>query len=129
MRLRLEFPSGLPAFEDQHKFSLDAHPRQAPLHELRSESTPLFFYLLPIHAIDPAYEIDLSAADRTQLRLEETASLLAFAILTTGENSPPTANLLAPVVVNPSNGRAVQAVRADARYSHQHPLGPVMSCL
>jgi len=34
----------------------------------------------------------------------------------------PTANLLAPVVVNVANLKAVQAVMADSGYSHQHAL-------
>ena len=36
----------------------------------------------------------------------------------------PTANLLAPVVINRASGRAVQAVRSDRVYSHKHPLLP-----
>jgi flagellar assembly factor FliW len=36
----------------------------------------------------------------------------------------PTANLLAPIVVNLRNRRAVQAVAAESDYSHQHALMP-----
>ena len=46
---------------------------------------------------------------------------LALAILTVAEGGL-TANLLAPVVVNLANRRAVQAIRPDGRHSHAHPL-------
>jgi flagellar assembly factor FliW len=34
----------------------------------------------------------------------------------------PTANLLAPVIVNLKSLKAVQAVAQEGSYSHQHPL-------
>ncbi len=34
-----------------------------------------------------------------------------------------TANLLAPVVIHRTSNRGVQAIRVDACYSHQHPVG------
>jgi flagellar assembly factor FliW len=36
----------------------------------------------------------------------------------------PTANLLAPLVINMRNLKAVQAVAAESGYSHQHVLLP-----
>jgi flagellar assembly factor FliW len=38
------------------------------------------------------------------------------------EHRSPTANLLAPIVVNLKTHRAIQAIQADSGYSHQHPL-------
>jgi flagellar assembly factor FliW len=43
-------------------------------------------------------------------------------VITAGEDSPPTANLLAPVVINLNSGRAVQAVRSDSVYSHKKAI-------
>jgi flagellar assembly factor FliW len=124
MRLRLHFPEGLPAFESQHDFRLEAHDPAAMLFELRAESSDLSFYLLPVTLLDRNYDLALSDSDRTALGFEEPHELLALALVTLAENLPPTANLLAPVVVDLATGRGVQAVRDDARYSHQHPLIP-----
>jgi flagellar assembly factor FliW len=41
---------------------------------------------------------------------------------------PLTANLLAPVFINLRTHTGVQAVRADRRYSHRHPLGERLKC-
>jgi len=67
-----------------------------------------------------ALGIEASGASRDQL--------LCLAVVTAYDDSPPTANLLAPVVVNLANGSAVQSVRYGAAYSHMHPLKPVVAC-
>jgi flagellar assembly factor FliW len=115
--LQLEFPHGLPAFESQKRFRLI---ERRPLLFLESETTPeLSFLLLPVGLIEPAYELALSDDDRATLGPGSDSALLCLAVITTAEDSPPTANLLAPVVINPLSGRAVQAVRSDSTYSHK----------
>jgi flagellar assembly factor FliW len=49
--------------------------------------------------------------------------VLCLAVLSIRPEGP-TANLLAPVVVNLRNRLAVQAVAPDSEYSHRHPLPP-----
>jgi len=123
MRLRLQFPHGLPAFESHHSFRLESNDHTAPLFDLRSESSELSFCLLPVALLDPGYQLALTDLDRAALLYEPPHELLSLAMLTLGEDSPPTANLLAPVVIDLATGRAVQTVRDDTRYSHQHPVG------
>jgi flagellar assembly factor FliW len=116
----VEFPNGIPAFETERRFRLID---REPLLFLESETNPeLSFLLLPIALIDPDYRVALAAEDRAVLDLSTESSLLCLAIITAAEDSPPTANLLAPVVINLDCGRAVQAVRSDRVYSHNHPL-------
>ena len=132
MTIKLEFPHGLPAFETEKRFRLTQSLERAPLLFLESETTPgLSFLLLPLAAIDPGYRLSLSAEDREIInapiahgKAGNDANLVCLAVLTAGEDSPPTANLLAPVVFNRASGRAVQAVRSDRVYSHKHPLLP-----
>jgi flagellar assembly factor FliW len=117
---QLEFPHGLPAFEKERRFRLIDRD---PLLFLESEANPeLSFLLLPIALIDPDYRLALSQEDRKTIAASNEASLLCLAVITAAEDTPPTANLLAPVVVNLDCGRAVQAVRSDTVYSHKHPL-------
>src|SRR5258707_7301840 len=113
----LEFPHGLPAFETEKQFRLIDRD---PLLFLESETHPeLSFLLLPVALIDPHYQLALSPEDRETIGATEGSSLMCLAVITAAEDSPPTANLLAPVVVNPESGRAVQAVRSDSLYSHK----------
>jgi flagellar assembly factor FliW len=116
----LEFPHGIPAFETERRFRLID---REPLLFLESETNPeLSFLLLPIALIDPDYHLSISAEDRETIGASEASDLLCLAVITAAEDLPPTANLLAPVVVNLDSGRAVQSVRSDRVYSHKKTL-------
>jgi len=116
----LEFPNGIPAFESERRFRLTD---REPLLFLESENNKeVSFLLLPVALIDSDYRLSLTAEDRALLNASAESRLLCLAVLTAAEDSPPTANLLAPVVVNLDCGRAVQAVRSDSVYSHKHLL-------
>jgi len=116
----LAFPYGIPAFEAERRFRLID---RKPLQFLESETNPgLSFLLLPVTLVDPDYRLALSAEDRETLGVTAESRLLCLAVITAAEDLPPTANLLAPVVVNLDTLRAVQAVRSDRVYSHKQPL-------
>jgi flagellar assembly factor FliW len=124
-----EFPHGLPAFEDQTRFLPIERPGYSPIVFLQSLLQPeLCFLTLPVQILIPDYRLNTAAEDLMALGLGTEAQpgigeeVLCLAILSVTGNQPPTANLLAPVVVNLKNRRAVQAVRLDSVYSHQHPL-------
>jgi len=125
----LEFPRGLPGFESSRRFALVEPTGLSPLVCLQSlDSADLCFWAAPVEAIDPNYCLELSDEDARLLGLNPRdltatpSKILCLAILCAPENRPPTANLLAPVVVSLRTRMAVQAVRSDARYSHRHPL-------
>jgi len=48
--------------------------------------------------------------------------VLCLAIVNIQHGGPTTANLLAPVVVNRRNSKAIQALSLNQKYSHQTPL-------
>ena len=120
------FPQGLPGFEDQNRFLLIERAPLAPIMFLQSLRVPeLCFLAVSVWVADPQYQVGVTSADLEMLALsrqpepgDETACL---AILSSGGQSF-TANLLAPVVMNTRTRTALQAVRADARYSHCYPL-------
>ena len=126
--LEIEFPAGLPAFECEHRFLAIKHPRTQPLILLQSMSTPgLCFPALPVAAVDPAYHLQMSVEDLRVLGLAEsgeaaTSDLVVLALVVIGGNGRISANLMSPVVVNRANARAVQAVRWDGAYLHNHPV-------
>jgi flagellar assembly factor FliW len=114
----LHFPAGLPGFESRTRFLL---MERAPLIALQSLDTPdLCFLAMPVEAIQPDYQLAMTPEDQRTLSL--TAPPLSLAILSATTAGNWTANLLAPVVINREARRALQAVRADSRYSHQHPI-------
>jgi len=126
----IEFPRALPGFEERHRFLPVQIPLTAPLVFLQSVDEPsLCFPTLPVLAVDPHYQLQMMEEDRelVGLPLDRQPRLgnevLCLAVLSLRETGP-TANLLAPVVVNLSNYRAVQALAPDSNYSHQHALVP-----
>lgn len=123
------FPEGLPAFEEEREFLLIEPPSMAPVIFLQSLRRPeLAFITLPVGRIEPDYRFTIEPEDLAALGLPEgepseaAADLLCLAIVTIAADRPPTANLLAPVVINMKNRRARQVIQSGADYSHQHPL-------
>jgi len=119
----VEFPLGLPGFEECRRFAGLQHPAHAGLIFLQSLERPdLCFPALPVKSLRPDYELALAAEDREALGMEEAGAavlgrdLAALAILSFVEGQEPSANLLAPVVIHVKTRRAVQAIRPDDRY-------------
>lgn len=123
-----EFPAGLPAFEEERVLRFVPPERPAPLLVLESPRTggPQFL-VIPVALIEPDYELELSAEDRTVLGWEAGDALAVLAVVAL-EEAGVTANLLAPVVLNARTRRGVQAVRWDTKYSHGHRLTGVPGC-
>jgi flagellar assembly factor FliW len=126
----LEFPRGVPGFEELRLFLLLQFDDSKPLVFVQSLDDPsLCFVTLPVLAADPQYRLQMSREDREQVGLPLTSALrigqdvLCLTVLSLKESGP-TANLLAPLVVNISNLKAVQAIATDSDYSHQHELLP-----
>lgn len=121
------FPYGLPGFEHEHAFLFLKQPHTEPLLFLQSLGNPqLCFILLPILVIEENYKVNLDAEDLAALHFPPGRQprigeeILCAAIVSTGEE--PTANLMAPVVVNLKEQIGLQAIQADSPYSHRHPL-------
>ena len=132
----LEFPNGLPGFEQQRRFVTLTFPHTRPLVFLQSlDDAALCFITLPVLAIDRNYHLVVSEEDlksvglapKRQPRIGEDVACLAVLRLQPGNA---TANLLAPVVINIRPLKAVQAIAPDCRYSHQHVLqaAEAMAC-
>ena len=126
----LEFPRGLPGFENRHRFVALGFSDSAPLVFLQSlEDADLCLITLPVLAIDPAYRLEINPDDVEELGLPAGSEprigkeVLCVAVLSIRETGP-TANLLAPVVVHLGSNRAVQCIMPEGRYSLQHELQP-----
>jgi flagellar assembly factor FliW len=125
---QIDFPAGLPGFEDRRRFLALQLPDTNPLVFLQSLEDPdLCFMTLPVLSVESRYRLRLCGEDLGRLGFTGGRQprigidVLCLAMLSI-RASGPTANLLAPVVVNVANLKAVQAVMADSGYSHQHAL-------
>jgi flagellar assembly factor FliW len=138
----LTFAAGLPGFENQTRFALVEQPSLTPIVFLQSlEREELCFVAAPVEALLANYDLAVTSDDLERLALTTSRQpspgreVLCLALLCAvgndlaasndpaAKNGPVTANLLAPLVVNLETRAAVQAVRADTRYSHRHVLG------
>jgi len=132
-----DFPAGLPAFTDEKHFVAIELRQHSPLIFLQSLAQPaLCFLAFPILVVDRGYRLamapdDLRALDLSADRQPDLAAEVAvLALLSLRDGLPVTANLMAPIVVNLKTRRALQAIRQDSEYSHQHPieLRPEATC-
>jgi len=130
----LEFPRGLPGFDSRKRFVAVRFVESDPLVYLqRLEDPSLCFITAPVQAVDPKYRLKINSEDIEQLGLPLARQprigedVLALTVVSIRESGP-TANLLAPVLVNLQNRKDVQAVSEEHGYSHQHVLLPEESC-
>jgi flagellar assembly factor FliW len=127
-----DFPAGLPAFLNEKRFVPIESAQHSPLLFLQSMIQPgLCFLALPIQVVDAEYRLAVSredlvsldlSADRQPLLESEVAVLV---LLSLHDGISATANLMAPIVVNLKTRSALQAIRQDSVYSHQHPIAHV----
>lgn len=124
----IQFPQGIPAFEEEKDFVVIPLGAQSPFVTLQSVQTPSvgFMAAYPYH-FKPNYAFDLEQEDLQQLQIEKSEDVLVYAILTlkdTLENS--TMNLLAPVAINVKKQIGKQVVlHENAEHPLRYPLKPL----
>jgi flagellar assembly factor FliW len=126
----VRFPAGLPGFEEESEFLVLEPPESAPMVFLQSlKRASLCFLALPIQVIAPDYALATTSEDFDALgfppggRPAAGGDITCLAIIVVTENGRISANLLAPILINPARRLGLQAIRADSVYSHQHPVG------
>ncbi|RXH53646.1 flagellar assembly protein FliW [Kurthia gibsonii] len=124
----IQFPQGIPAFEEEKEFVVIPLGAQSPFVTLQSVQTPSvgFMAAYPYH-FKTNYAFDLEQEDLQQLQIEKSEDVLVYAILTlkdTLENS--TMNLLAPVAINVKKQIGKQVVlHENAEHPLRYPLKPL----
>jgi flagellar assembly factor FliW len=123
------FPDGIPAFEQEKRFLALRQPINEPMVFLQSLANPeLCFATLPALSACPGYRLSMAPEDLDALGLETGRQpaigrdVLCLTILSLEENAPPTANLLAPIVVNIRTLRGRQTIQTECPYSHREVL-------
>ena len=129
--LIVQFPEGLPGFEDQKQFAFlpyTVDEDNSPFAYMQSVQDPDLTLLLA----DPFlffkhYSLDLNDEDAVQLGLsdsEETAGV--YGVVAVPEKiEQMTVNLVAPIVVNWKEQKGMQIILNRSPYSTKHRLFPL----
>lgn len=122
---RLEFAVPPPGMLDLRHFTLTPLDEVGFLFALRSDDDPgVRLFLVPPGPYFPDYAPRLDAETLGTLGTDADVEPVFLAVVHPGQDGqPPTANLLAPVVVNPSTGVALQVVLDSDEWPLRAPLG------
>jgi flagellar assembly factor FliW len=107
------FSIGVLGFPEVRRYVMLDHGRNTPLKWLQAVDKPeLAFPMVPATDLVEDYHITVSPDDLAALAMESTDELLAFVILTIPNGAPErtTANLKAPIVMNPTTHLARQVL-------------------
>ena len=117
--LVLEFPSGIPGFESHRRFILIASADLSPLGCLKAvDSSDVSFLVIDPRLLLMNYDITLSDFERARIGAGPDEPLLWLAIVTITQKEA-TANLRAPVVINPATMIGCQVIRENDQYPVQ----------
>ena len=106
-------------FPESQRFILRPHGKESPFLWLQSLDNPeLAFVMITPTLLIPAYRPEIPAQDLEELKIEDPQQLELMVILTIpkGHIEEMTANLLGPVVINPSKRIAKQVLLDPNRY-------------
>lgn len=120
----LTFVEPPPGMATLTRFDLTALDETGFLFALRSlELAGVRLFVIPPQAYFEGYAPEVSATVRTALGLDATTQPVMLAVVHPGGDEPTTANLLAPIVVNPVTGAAAQVVLDGDEWPLRAPLG------
>lgn len=121
----IEFPAGIPGFPDMRKYVLIENSEGRIFHIMQSVDDPALAFVL----IDPAlfvadYKAEVATDEVAELQIGPDDEAVVLAIVTVPRDNPAamTANLQAPIVLNPRTRLGRQVVLADSPYGIRHPL-------
>jgi flagellar assembly factor FliW len=121
--LVVEFPSGIPGFESYRRFVLIASADLSPLGCLKAvDASDVSFLVIDPNLLALNYDLTLSEFERARIGASADEPLLWLAIVTITEKEA-TANLRAPVVINPSKMIGCQVIRDNDQYPVQFAIG------
>jgi flagellar assembly factor FliW len=120
----LSFPEGMPGFERHHRYALLQDARLAPFFWLQSLHDPLVgFLVIPPGLLVRDYEFDIADPDVELLELSDPSQARVLTILVVPEDvRAMTANLQAPIIVNPQKRLARQVILTDERFPLRYPV-------
>ena len=121
-RQKILFPVGLFGYETIQDYVL-LESEQQPFYWLQSvDVEQVAFILVNPFLFRPDYEVDISDDELKEIGLIDPKEALIFAIVTSPEEGPATANLQGPLVINRKTRMGMQGVLADSRWKTKHDI-------
>jgi flagellar assembly factor FliW len=119
----IDFPLGVPGFEQCRHFVLVQGPDVAPFQVLHALEGPgASFLVIDPRLTLPQYRSVLSQTDLMRLGANESSLLLWLAIVTLDQDERAFVNLRAPIVVNPERMLGYQVMPHNSLYPLRHLL-------
>jgi flagellar assembly factor FliW len=119
------FPDGLPGYEGMRLFALLDLPETAPLRMLHAVNAPEpCFLVVDPKSVLPGYRCEIASADRLRLGASDESVLLWLAIVMVHQNGDVSANLRAPIVINPERMVGRQVMPSGCVYPVHQVIAP-----
>ena len=121
----LSFAGGIPAFEHLQEFFLHPIPENPAFTWLQAAADPeVAFLLADPFLFFPGYAVELPAGVQEELDIKQPADALVYAVVTIpdGDIRRATANLVGPMVINPTARRGMKIILDGTKYTTRHPL-------
>lgn len=118
------FQEGLPGFPEARRFALLEHSPESPFHWLQSvDDGALAFVVMDPILLDEKYLEAIPREALAELGLEEAAKAAVLVIVNIQRASRTiTANLLAPIIINPQNKSGKQIILLGSGYQIKQPI-------
>ncbi|MGE5543437.1 MAG: flagellar assembly protein FliW [Bacillota bacterium] len=123
----ISFPNGIPGFENDREYAIFPIDRDGPFYYMHAVNNPDLCLVLAVPFVFfPDYELELSPESLDILEIEDgDPELAVFTVLTIPRDfRDTTANLLAPIIVNPGTKKGIQYVPGNSRYQTKHRIFP-----
>lgn len=120
----IDFPQGLPGFEQLRTFTLIAIDPELPFSYLQSvEEANVSFLVVDPFVFFPDYEFDLPESVQLELDIRRPEDIQVWSIATVqGNLQEATVNLLGPIVINLASGKGKQVILHNTEYQVRHKL-------
>lgn len=119
----VEFPSGLPGFEQCGRFVLLAPEELGPFSCLHAvEGPPASFLVVDPREVVPDYQLALSQTDFLRLGCHPGEPVILLSLVGFDEAGAPYANLRAPIAINPARMRGCQVLPHQSSHLLRYPL-------
>jgi len=120
----IEFPNGIPGFEQENRFVLLDINEQGTYHSLQSvDNAEIALVVTNPYIFFNDYEFDIDQNTINLLNINSKEDVMVFSVLTLKDPfKQTTANLQAPIVLNLKKNLAKQLILHDTTYQTKQPI-------
>ena len=120
---KVTIPSGLLGFEDYTEYVLLDSENPMFLWLQSVDEKEIAFVLINPFLFRNDYEANISNEDLAEIGITSSDNALVFVIVTIPQDdSPMTANLQGPLIINKENKTGMQAILSDAKWKTTHDI-------